>query len=290
MRPAHACIFASPALKSRSAKEKNAMRKIHWAPAAALTLLLTGCATMNTSPTPEARQALAPTGKLRVGVYQGSPFSLLRDPASGEMKGVTVDLGKELASRLGVPFEMVEYRRIAEVLDALKAGQVDVTMANATPARADDYAWTPPVLVIELGYLIGPGSKLTSIRDVDRPGMRIGVTGGGTSNGKLAAEFRNAKVVPAATLQAATDMLAQNQIDAYATNKANLYQMSDGLPGSRVLDGMWGLEHLALAIPKGREPGMAYLRIFVDEAKSSGLVARAADRAGLRGIASAGAH
>jgi polar amino acid transport system substrate-binding protein len=255
-----------------------------------LALLLAGCAAMIPSPTAEARLSLAPTGKLRVGVYPGSPFSMLKDPVSGETKGVAVELGRELAARLGVPFEMVEFRRIAEVLEALKAGQVDVTMANATPARAETYGWTQPALVIELGYLVGPGSKLTSIKDVDSPGMRIGVTGGGTSNGKLAAEFRNAKVVPATTLKVATDWLAKNEIDAYATNKANLYQMSDGLPGSRVLDGSWGLEHLALAIPKGREPGMAYLRTFVDEVKANGMLAGAAQRAGLRGIAKDGAH
>jgi polar amino acid transport system substrate-binding protein len=71
----------------------------------------------------------------------------------------------------------------------------------------------------------------------------------------------------------------------YATNKANLFEMSDALPGSRVLAGRWGLEYLALAIPNGREAGMAYLRAFVADAKSEGLVARAAARVALRGVA-----
>jgi polar amino acid transport system substrate-binding protein len=74
-------------------------------------------------------------------------------------------------------------------------------------------------------------------------------------------------------------------VDAYATNKANLFEMSDALPGSRVLDGRWGLEHLAMALPKGRDAGLAYLRTFVEEAKSEGLVARAAARVALRGVA-----
>lgn len=248
-------------------------------------LLLASCAGMNTTPSPEARQALAPTGKLRVGVYLGSPFSMIKDAATGETKGVTVEVGKALAARLGVPYEQVEFRRAAEILAALKGGEIDVTLSNATPARINVYDWTPPLLLIELGYLVPRGSPINAYADVDRPGVRVGVTQGGTSDGTLTRDLKNAKVVPAATLKIAIDMLAQGKIDAYATNKANLFQMSDGLSGSRVLDGRWGLEHLAMAIPKGRDAGAAYVRKFAEEIKNEGLIARAAARAGLRGVA-----
>ena len=246
-------------------------------------LLLTSCTNMQTTPSPEVRQTLAPTGKLRVGVYAGSPFSMIRDPASGETKGITVEIGKALATRLGVPYEQVEFPRIAEVLEALKAGKVDMALANASPARAKEFAWTPPVLLIELGYLVPPGSKVTTITDIDRSGIRVGVTEGGTTNRELVHALKNATVVPAATLNAAIDMLSQHRIDTYTTNKANLYEMSDKLPGSRVLDGRWGIEYLSIAIPKGREQAMAFVSAFVEEAKAEGLVARAAQRTGLRG-------
>jgi polar amino acid transport system substrate-binding protein len=97
--------------------------------------------------------------------------------------------------------------------------------------------------------------------------------------------LKNVTVVPAATLRIGIELLAEHKIEAYATNKANLFEMSDALPGSRVLDGRWGLEYLALAMPKGRDAGFAYLRAFAMDAKSEGLVARAATRAALRGIA-----
>jgi polar amino acid transport system substrate-binding protein len=264
-----------------------AMRTARKLSTAILGLLLTACAGMHTAPAPEVRQALAPTGKLRVGVYPGSPFSMIRDSVSGETKGVTVEVGRALAMRLGVPYEAVEYQRIAEVLEAMKSGKVDITIANATPARAQDLDWTPPLLLIELGYLVLSGSPVASLADVDRPGIRVGVTQGGTSNSTLARELKNAKVVPAPTLKSAIEMLSRRSIDAYATNKANLFEMSDRLPGSRVLDGQWGLERLSIAIPKGRDQGMAYVRKFVEDVKSEGLVARAAERAGLRGTVNA---
>jgi len=241
------------------------------------------CATPPTPPDVEARQTLAPSGKLRVGVYPGSPSSWVKGPA-GEDRGVTIEIGRELASRLGVPYEQVEFPRVAAILDALKSGQVDFTVTNATPARARDMSFTEPLLALELGYLVLPGSRVTSIAEVDRPGIKVGVSEGSTSQGTLGRELNNAVVVPAPSLKAAADMLSKGQIDTFATNKAILFEMSDQLPGARVLAGRWGLEHVAIAIPHGREAGMAYLRGFAEEAKATGQVARAAERAGLRGM------
>ena len=235
--------------------------------------------------TPQVRRALAPAGRLRVGVYPGSPFSMVRDAVSGDMKGIAVELGRALAMRLDVPCELVEFRRPTEIYAALKAGQIDMTVANATPARADEFAWSPPLMLIELGFLVPAGSPVAAFADVDRPGVRIGVTQGGTMNSALARKLKNATVVPATTLKNGIEMLSERKVDVYATNKANLFEMSDALPGSRVLEGRWGLEHLAIAIPKGRDAGLAYMRAFAETAKSEGLVAHAAARAALRGVA-----
>lgn len=235
----------------------------------------------------EIRQSLAPTGKLRVGVYPGSPFSLLHDAASGEARGVTVEVGKALAASLDVPYEQVEFPRMAEILVALKAERIDIALSNKTPARANDHDWSPPLLVVECGYLVAAGSPLQSIDDIDRPGVRVGVTEGGTSHHVLPQKLQAATLLAAKSIDGAIGMLTGNEIDAYATNKAILFEMSDRIAGTRVLDGHWGLEHIALAIPPGREAGMAYLREFLSGAKSSSLVMRAAARAGLRGIVTA---
>ena len=232
---------------------------------------------------PDVRQALAPGGKLRVGVYPGSPTSMIRDRASGETKGLAYELGQEFARRLNIPFEPVEFTQIADVLDALKRGAVDFTVTNASPARAKDVDFTAPILGVELGYLVSPRSSIATLADVDRPGVRVGVTAGGSSHAALQREFKHATVVPSPSVTAAVEMLADGRVEAYATNKAILFEMSDQSPGSRVLDGRWGIEVFAMGIPKGREVAMPAVRRFADEARSQGLVKRAAERAGLRG-------
>ena len=249
----------------------------------ASTLFLASCAAQPGATTPEIRHVLAPTGKLRVGVYPGSPTSMVRNPVSGEIAGVSVDLGTELAKRLGVPYEQVEYQRIAQVIDGLRSGAVDFTITNATAARERDVDFTQPLLAIELGYLVPSGSPISSAADIDRAGVSVGVTEGSTSQNTLPRELKNARVVPAPTLKVGIEMLSRGGLDAFATNKAILFEMSDSLPGSRVLDGRWGVEYLAIAVPKDRGEGMAYLRQFVGDIDSQGLVMRAAERAGLRG-------
>jgi polar amino acid transport system substrate-binding protein len=166
-------------------------------------------------------------------------------------------------------------------------GRVDVTFTNATAVRAKDMDFTPAILEVELGYLVPPGSAIARAADVDRPGVKVGVSQGSTSQSVLPRELRNAVVVPAPSLKAAAEMLSRGSVDAFATNKTILFEMSDGLPGSRVIEGRWGLEHFALGIPKGREQAMPYLRKFAEDSRSDGVVKQAVERAGLRGTVSA---
>jgi polar amino acid transport system substrate-binding protein len=252
--------------------------------------LCAACSSTATAPTQELRRVLAPTGKLRVGVYQGSPTSIVGDAASGNAKGVGFDLGKELARRAGVPFEPVVYSKNADVLAAVKSGAVDMSFTNATPARMKDMDFSPAMVEVEQGYLVPRGSAIAGVSDVDRAGIRVGVSEGSTSEATLSRGFKKAMLVRAPTLKAAVEMLAGGQLDAFATNKAILYEMSDALPGSRVLDGRWGLEHFGIAIPKGRQTAMTYINTFAVDAKAEGLVTRAVERAGLRGTVRTESH
>jgi len=233
----------------------------------------------------EVRQALAPSGVLRVGVYPGSPTSWVKDPKTGESVGIALDLGKGLAKRLDVPVQVVEFDRVAQVLDALKDGKVDMTFTNATAVRAKDMDFTEPLVRLELGYLVIGASPLQSLNEIDQAGMRVGVSQGSSSQGVLTQRFKWAKVVPAESLAKAQTMLNTLQIDAFATNKGILFEMSDALPGSRVLSGRWGLENLAIAIPKGREVGRPFVDNFAKEVTRTGELDKAVQRSGLRGTA-----
>jgi polar amino acid transport system substrate-binding protein len=246
---------------------------------------LSGCANAPLAPAPEVRKVLAPTGTLRLGLSLGRPGQMIRDPSTGEVRGIAYELGREFAKRLGVPFEVVLIEGNAHFLEAMQAGRVDFASNNATSARAIHMDFAQPHLGVEAGFLVSSTSSIASITEVDRTGVRVGVIQGSTSEAKFVQELKTAVLVRAPSVAAAEAMLAAGQVDVVATNKGNLFEMADRLPGSRVLDGRYGVEQISIAIPKGRESGMPFLRQFVEDAKSSGLVAAAAQRAGFRGLA-----
>jgi polar amino acid transport system substrate-binding protein len=250
---------------------------------AILGLVFAGCAGIHTTPTPEVRQALAPTGKLRVGLQLGSPHNVIRDPVSGEMKGVAFDLGTELARRLGVPFEPILYPSVGALLEGGKSGAWDVAFVGFSPERAKEWDFTKLHLEIEFGYLIPSGSSISTMTDVDRPGVRVAVQEKSQPDVFLSRTLKNAVVVRASSLTGTLELLKSGRADTIFSIKPSLFEVSSQLPGSRVLDGRPGIDPHAMVIPKGRDPGLAYARKFVEDAKSEGLVKAAIERAGIRG-------
>lgn len=249
----------------------------------AMALIIAAISAQGINPTTEVRTALAPTGSLRVGLYVGNPSSLVREPVAGEAIGVGFELGRELARWLGVPFEPVIRQNNGAVMEAVRLGQVDVVFTNATAARAKEIDFTQPYLEVEAGYLVASRSPLASVGDVDKTGVRVGVMDGSTSAATLPQLLTNASVVRIPSLDRVADMLARGDVDAFATNKSILFELSDTVPGSRVLDGRYGIEQLALGIPKGRDAGLDFVRKFIAATMSNGLVSGAVKRAGLRG-------
>ena len=228
---------------------------------------------------------LAPSGSLRVGVYPGSPTSWVRLPGDGASAGVAHDLGHALAARLGVPVRVVEYPRVADIVEALQRQEVDFTFTNASAARARMVDFTAPLIRLELGVLVAPSSSVTSFNQVDRPGLRVGVTQGSSSQAALRQRFKHAQVVPVASLAVARQRLQSGELDVFATNKGILFELAQQLPGFQVLDDRWGLEQLAIAIPQGRPQGLSFVQHWITQELPAGTVAHMAERAGLKGLA-----
>jgi len=250
---------------------------------ALLGALVVGCATADTRASDEASKALAPTGRLRVGLYMGNPLSVVRDPKTQELKGAAFELGQHLARRMDVPFEPVVYPSIGALLDGARTSQWDVAMFQVSPARARDFDFTPPVIQIELGYLVLANSPLTSAADAQTAGIRIAVQDNSQAEAILSRALPLATLVRAGGLAAAMELVKSGKADAIATVKPSLFELSRQFPGSRVLDGRFAEEYIVMAIPKGRDAGVPYAREFVDEAKSSGLVKAAIEKSGAQG-------
>jgi len=260
------------------------MRTNHWLMTAVFALMLAGCACVQTGPGQEHREALAPTGKLRVGVIATTAIHATKDAASGEFNGPAVDLGKELARRIGVQFEPVAYTSFPPVLGGAKSGEWDIAMIGITSEREQIVDFTAPYMVVEFGYLVPSGSSISALAYVDKPGVRIAVLEKSSPDAYLSRTIQRATFVRVSTIANMVEALKAGTADALYGTKAGMLSQSAKVPGSRVLEGRFGGEETAIAVPKGRQLSAAYARQFVEEAKSEGLVKAAIERAGLRGV------
>ena len=260
------------------------MRWNHWIPAALIGVILGGCATAYTPPTAEAKNSLAPTGTLRAGILVTTALQVTKDSASGELKGVSVDLGKELARRVGVPFTPVGYTSITALIEGANKGQWDVAYFVLDPSRQKVVDFVAPYMEVEVGYLVAPGSAIKTLANVDQPGVRVAVAKQGGPDLYLSQNLKRAQVVRGDDVPAAVELLRSGKVDALAANKAILFDESELIPGSRVLDGRISVVEYGMVTPKGRGAGNAYARQFLEEAKSAGLIKSYIESAGLRGV------
>src|SRR4029453_9395742 len=110
--------------------------------------LLVSCVTTSQVPA-AARSDLAPSGKLRAAINFGNPILATKDAATGEPRGVSVDLSRELGRRLNVPVDLATFASAGQVMEAFKAGAIDVGFVAIDPDRAGDVSYSAPYVIIE---------------------------------------------------------------------------------------------------------------------------------------------
>jgi polar amino acid transport system substrate-binding protein len=218
---------------------------------------------------------LAPTGTLRVSINLGNIVLAQKDGATGELKGVTVDLARELGRRLAVPVELVPFDAAGKAFDALKAGALDVVFLAIEPVRAAEVAFSPPYVIIEGVYMTPKNSTLTTIADVDRDGIRVAVNKGSAYDLYLTRTLKRATLVRG---ESGVDLFVRDKLEVAAGVKQPLVAYAKNNPDVRIMDGRFMEIRQAMGTPKGREMAARYLHDFIEEMKSNGFVAEALHR------------
>jgi len=221
-----------------------------------------------------AARELTPSGNLRAAINYGNPV-LAQKGGDGEPRGVSADLARELARRLGKPVEFVEFSSAGATFQALEKDAWDIAFLGNDPKRAEQIAFTAPYVTIEGAYLVPAGSPLTKNEDVDRAGVRIAVGKGSAYDLFLKREIKAATLIEAPTSAGAVDLFVSEKLDVAAGVKQPLDAYAKAHPDVRLLPGRFMVINQAVGTPKTRAAAAAYLSDFVEEAKASGFVAHA---------------
>jgi polar amino acid transport system substrate-binding protein len=227
---------------------------------------------------------LVRVGKIRVGVHS---VMYQKDAQTGEAKAagvglILLDIARALGGRIGAEIVLVGHPTIPEFMTCLTAGPCDMGFMGPDPSRTG-VAFSPPVLQLDYTLLVPAASSVQGMADVDRPGVRIAAVRDHASTLTLSRILKHAQLVYAPTPDSTFELLRSGQADAFASIRGALLEYSVKLPGSRVLDEHYGANLLGMVVPKAQAARLAYISEFIEQAKASGLVQQAIERAGLPG-------
>jgi polar amino acid transport system substrate-binding protein len=228
----------------------------------------------------DALRELAPTGVLRAAINFGNPVLAQKDPATGEPRGVSAALARELARRLGVPVAFVPYDAAGKVTAAARSGAWDIAFLAIDPARAADISFTPPYVLIEGTYLVRDDSPLRAIGELDREGVRIAAGEGSAYHLYLRRTLKHATLVAVGTSGDSVRHFLDAHLEAAAGVKQPLARFAAQHPGVRLIEGRFMVIEQAMGTPQGRPAAAAYLRAYIEEMKASGFVGRELERSG----------
>jgi polar amino acid transport system substrate-binding protein len=255
----------------------------------ALTLLLgigtegIGVQLLYAQQAPDPRIAdLVKAGKLQVGLGLGSAALALKDPATGEVRGPALDLGRALAVRIGVELQPVEYPKPGAILEGARTNAWDVALLIVYAARTGEADFSPSYMESDVTYVVLAGSSIRNVADVDQSEVRIAE--GSSSNPYLSGKLKRAKLVFADSLPAALDLVRTGHAEAWVAPRAVLLAQVANVPGFRVLEDRVAVLSYAALVPKGHAGRLAYVSEFIEEAKASGLVKQTIERHGLQGV------
>jgi polar amino acid transport system substrate-binding protein len=238
-------------------------------------------ASAQTAPSADVLKDLAPTGKLRAAMNFGNPV-LVQKGADGAPAGVTPELAKALAKRLGVPVEFVIYPSAGKTFDGAKENAWDIGFIAIEPARATEVDFTAPYLLIQGTYLVRKDAPFRTVADVDTPGRKIGVGLGSVYDLYLTRTLKSAVLIrnPKGGAAGGIEPFLDQHLDAAAGVREPLDAYAKDHPDMRVMPDAFEEIRQAIGTPKGRSAGVAYLRQFVEEMKANGFVADALKRSG----------
>jgi polar amino acid transport system substrate-binding protein len=240
---------------------------------------------------PAAQAHLAPTGTLRAAYLANNPAQAVKDPATGSVRGVAIDLAGELARRLGVKVALSGLPSPQSVIEAVEKNQADIGFVAYNPERAGPVEFSQPYMLVQQTFLVRSDSPIRSVNDIDRRNQKIGAGKGDSIALYLGRTLKTAQLVEITGSPAdALTEVAAGKLDAFGANRQRLTDLMKNSSGLRLLpDDLYGVEQ-TIIVPKGKPEALMLVNQFIDEIRKSGFLRNAIERSGVIGISVAPAQ
>ncbi len=229
--------------------------------------------------------AVAPTGTLRAVYLATNPAQAVQDRTSGEIRGASADLARELGRRLNEPVALAPSANPQTVIDAVAKKEADIGFVAYAPSRTGTVEFSQTYMLVNQSFLVPEASVLRSVADIDRAGLRISGGKGDSVTLYLARVLKQAALVETDGTPADTwRKFETREIDAFGANRQRLTNLMKERPGYRLLpDNVFDVPQ-TIVVAKGNVAALAYVNRTIDDLRQSGFLKGALERSGIVGI------
>ncbi len=255
---------------------------MHWNAVSILVILVTMSTTLSSQSTP-----LAKDGRVRAAYLASNPAQAVKDPTTGQPRGVVVDLARELERLHGVTVSLIPLATPQAVIDAVRTGEADIGFVAYNPERAGAVEFSQPYLLVNQTFLVREDASIRSIADIDRQGRKLGATRADSIALYLGRTLTQGQLVPLddSRPEAVHRMLREGAIDAFGASRQRLTDMARGVAGFRLLpDDLYGVEQ-TIIVPSGRGDARDAANRFIDDVRRSGFLKSSIEQSGVVGVA-----
>ena len=137
---------------------------------------------------------LAPAGELRAALIASNPVLVTRG-GDGQLGGVSVEMARAFAVKLGVPVRLMPYENPARYNESLGKDAWDIGLAARDPSRGEYPAFSDVFMEVDNGYVARAGLSIKAADEVDRKDMKIAVAQGSAPVGFVTRTIKNAEIV-----------------------------------------------------------------------------------------------
>jgi polar amino acid transport system substrate-binding protein len=224
---------------------------------------------------------VAPTGTLRAVYLAGNPVQAVQDPQTGDIRGISADLAREMGRRLNVAVRLTPKPGVQAVIDAVRSGEADIGFLANDPSRRGPIEFSQTYLRNPQSFVVPVQAQAQSFADLDKPGVRIGATRGDSIALFLGRTLKAATLVEAAgtDIGDVRQMFQTNAIEAFGASRQRLMRIAAEIPSLRILPGSVFWVPQAIIVPAAKHDALAAVNTFIEDARRDGFLQGAIDRA-----------
>ncbi|MFM8684657.1 MAG: transporter substrate-binding domain-containing protein [Chthoniobacterales bacterium] len=208
---------------------------------------------------------------LRVGMELSYPPFETIGP-DGQPQGVSVEMAKALAEKLGRPLK-IENMPFTGLIPALKTGKIDLIISSmtATPERAKAVAFSDPYLTTGLGALVPKHSDVKNLTDIDKPGHTVVVRQGTTGEVFARKNLKSARLLTLDKESACVVEVTQGKATAFIYDQMSVFQNNKRNPDTtRALLAPLQTESWAIALRQGDADLLTQVNTFLATYRAEG--------------------